>query len=291
MKLKLIIFSVVFLNFLAALNYYPQQKVKNYNDEVLISAAYLIDKNAAVTKDITMIYLEVQNNSDHSLRFEPNYNSYLKDEKGGYYYRKKIESPNLFKDGFIEKGEKRTGFLYFKTAWREPRSFELTIRTIRLYDREKNNVSLNWFFLPDVSANAGLIESVELEDLASYPVQADTFKAPNYEENLRLAKMEKPAVDQLEYKIELPQRAVRGENIKFVVYPPTVADTESVTFLIGVSNYVDLHKSADGSFVGYFRVPENFEAGLYVCSFYLRLKDGSRTIRQQNLQITDFYRK
>lgn len=273
-----------------ALTYYPQQKTRNYNDDVVISAAYLIDKNASVTKDITMIYLEVQNNSQHSLRFEPNYNSYLKDEKGVYYYRKKIASPNLFKDGFIEKGEKKSGFLYFKTPWSKPRSFDLTIRNIRLYDQEKNNVSLTWLFLPDVSANAALIESVELADIDTYPIQKEMFNAPNYEEKLRVAKMAQLSPDELEFKIELPAKAVRGENVKFTLYSPTVAEAESVTFLIGISNYVDLHKSSNGSFVGYFRVPENFEAGIYICSFYIRLKDGARTLRQKKLQITDFYR-
>ena len=113
----------------------------------------------------------------------------------------------------------------------------------------------------------------------------------NYEENLMLAKMSKPAVEQLEFKIELPDKATLGEKIKITVYPPTIIEIESVTFLIGISNYVDLPKNDDGSFVGYFSVPESFKPGDYICSFYFRLEDGSRTRRQRNLQVIDFYKK
>jgi hypothetical protein len=58
--------------------------------------------------------------------------------------------------------------------------------------------------------------------------------------------------------------------------------------LSGVSQYVDLRKEGTGVFSAVYRIPELFDYGKYVVSFYIRFPDGNKTIRQKTLEIKSY---
>lgn len=86
-------------------------------------------------------------------------------------------------------------------------------------------------------------------------------------------------------RINMPVTVNRGDNIFIGVYPPTGADVEEVTVVIGIANYLTLNKQRDTSFTGYFRVPDLFDPGQYTVSFFFRTKDNKRRVLQRLLTV------
>jgi len=285
--MKKLILMIVFLQALCAQSFSPQPPQHNYKDKVLFDAAYMIDKNISSSENVTMIFLEVQNNAEKPLRIEPNYNSYLKDKNRNYYYHKRVKSVNAFQDGFIKPGESRSGFVYFRKLKDENITFNFVVKDLKLYDRSKP-FKLEWQFVPVKNRETAVIDLIKESAAVSGAATVINNQNLTYDNKLVVAQLDKPDLEKLDFKIDLPQKAERGQNIKLIVNAPTVADIKSITALIGISNYVDLSKGRDGVFTGYFRVPDVFDLGTYVVSFYIRFSDDSRVVRQKTLRIVGF---
>lgn len=273
-----------------AVYYLPEPEQVLINDSIEIKANYAVDKT--ISDNVSAVFLEVKNTSPYSLRFEPNFNSVLKDKKGWRYYRQVVKSKNEFAPGFVEPNTERKGFVYFKKV-KNDQELRLNIKNIKVMDGKSSAREAEWIFRA-VSENAeNKIAEIELEasvaDSAEVaPVGGNKLENLEYDKQLLVAKAQRDNYDQQKFKIELPQRVHRGDQLQIKVYAPTIVDVESVTMLIGVSQYVDLRKEGAGVFSAVYRIPELFDYGKYVVSFYIRFPDGNKTIRQKTLEIKSY---
>lgn len=260
------------------------------NDNIEIKASYTIDKT--LSDNVSAVFLEVKNTSPYSFRFEPNFNSTLKDKKGWRYYRQVVKSKNEFAPGFVEPNTERKGFVYFKKI-KNDQELRLNIKNIKVMDGKSSAREAEWIFRA-VSDNAeNKIAAIELEaavaDSAEVaPVGGNKLENLEYDKQLIVAKAERDNYDKQKFRIDLPQSAHRGDQLNIKLYAPTIVDVESVTMLIGVSQYVDLRKEGAGVFSAVYRIPELFDYGKYVVSFYIRFPDGNKTIRQKTLEIKSY---
>ena len=160
---------------------------------------------------------------------------------------------------------------------------------MKIYDKRSKMFQMEWIFQPLLED-----QTEEFVSQGNFPVNtpkviANLEKGLEYDQRLLVASAAgESSPDKVKFKIELPEKVKRGEKIKISVFPPTVVHVKAITVLIGLSNYIDLEKKRDGSFVGYFNVPDIYEYGTYVASFYIRLTSGERTIRQHTLRVIPF---
>lgn len=282
---------VFLLNLLAADFYVSDPETYSFAD-VEIKASYYPDK--AVSAELNSVYLEVKNPTPYNLRFEPNFNSQLVDAQGRRYYRQRVISSAEFVSGTIPPKSERKGFIYFK-KFKSPvnERFSLIVKSIKLYDGKSPLQQAEWKFMK-VSENAETeilkinIDNAILENTEEVIKQAKNLDNLEYDKQLIVAKAGRENYDQLKFKVDMPAALHRGEELNLKFYAPTIADVESVTALIGTSQYLDLRKEPEGVFSGYLKIPEFLDYGKYVVSFYIRFPDGNKTIRQKTLEIKSY---
>ncbi len=286
---KFLIGLILFQSLFAYWAAVPQ--VQNCPGPVEISMKYVEDRDIPATKDITVLYLTVANRSKYKFRIEPHSNSVLTAADGRRYYQKWTNSKSKFLNGFIPAGEERSGYLYFQ-SFRKPNtaSFKVLIKNVKLYDEKSNGYDLNWEII--ITSNLmALSQAARITDpdtAGGILPTSDKLEDLDYDTRLKVAQQDRDNYDKLNFKIELPAKIHRAENLTLRLYAPTITEVDSVTVLIGISNYVDLQKGLNGVFTGYFRIPELFELGTYVISFYIRFPDGRRTVRQKTIEIISY---
>jgi hypothetical protein len=273
-----LLFIVLFSTVVQA-SYTTEQPLHNYQDQITIKADYAWDSSISENIEIIPIYLEIDNNSEYNFRIEPHYNSYIL-ANGKKYFRVNPASDNAFLSGFIEAKNNRKGFIYFKKPQEEHQNIELVIKNIKIYDKKSKPFTLKWNF-----SKAAAIASTGQAPQDNSSAISDIPTTLNYATQLAvISSIPEPDINSI--KIEMKNRAVRGENLKISAYMPTGVEANNVTAVIGIANYTTLNKENNGIFTGYFRVPEIFDPGTYVVSFHILLNDNDRQVIQQLLEIT-----
>jgi len=282
-------FLLLFFSLSLAAFYTPDSPLYSYNDIEIKASAY---PDKTISQDVNAIFLEVKNSSGFNLRLEPNFNSLIVDGTGRRYYRERVDSRAEFVPGIIEPRSERKGFIYFKKLKQPIGKFKLILKNIKLYNGKSSSQQAEWQFAA-VSENsetrlAEIEAAAAVQEAAPGLLPAAELQNLEYDKQLQVAKAERENYDKLKFKIEMPSLARRGDTLDIKLYAPTIADVESVTMLIGVSQTLELRKMAGGVFSSTMRIPELMDYGKYVVSFYIRFVDGNKIIRQRTLDIKTY---
>lgn len=250
-----------------------------FKDQIFFKASFAQDEFVSRNQAVSF-FLEIENRSPYTICVEPDFNSWI--EAGQRkYYRKPANSANRFISGSIEPGKIVKGFVYFVpfAIPKKDNRFYLTLNNIRINDNHTAPFKIDWTFIP--VSGSSLAASVK--DSSEQKYVEETTKL-DYSAQLSVLKSD-PGSFLNNVKVEMPAKALRGQNLNIRFFMPTGIDAAEVTAVFGIANYVTLHKEADGIFAGYFRVPEVFDPGNYVASFFIRTADGKKYLVQKSISI------